>query len=118
MVVDDDVPLSILMAEILSNHDYTVSRFESGTSALEQFQKTPDAFDLVLTDQTMPIMTGDEMARSMLALKPKLPIVVCTGFSEKLTHQLAQEIGIKKVLKKPVEITELLDEIASYLPEN
>ena len=117
MVVDDDIPLSILMTEILLNHDYKVSRFESGITALEQFQKTPETFDLVLTDQTMPVMTGDEMARKMMAINPDLPVVVCTGFSEKLTPDLAQEIGIRAVMKKPVEIPALLEEIASHLPD-
>ena len=114
MVIDDDVPLSILMTEILLNHDYNVSRFESGIAALEQFQEAPEAYDLVLTDQTMPLMTGDEMARKMLAIKPDLPILVCTGFSEKLTKSLAKEIGIRSVMKKPVEIPTLLEEIAQY----
>lgn len=118
IVVDDDVSLSLLMEEILANNGYRVSRFVSGLSAYQAFASNPAKYDLVLTDQTMPGMTGDEMAQKMIQMKAHLPVIVCTGYSEKLTKELADEIGIKTIFKKPVDISLLLDEIAQQLSQN
>ena len=115
IVVDDDVSLSLLMEEILENNGYRVSRFTSGLSAYEAFAANPTEFNLVLSDQTMPGMTGDEMAQKMIKLKPGLPVIICTGYSEKLTKELADSIGIQTIFKKPVDISLLLDEIALQL---
>ena len=109
MVVDDDIPLSLLYEEILQSYGYEVSRFDNSQLALEAFSKTPSDYKLVVTDQTMPFLTGDEMSKQMLAIRPELPIIICTGFSEILNEQSAKEIGIKALLKKPVDMYELLD---------
>ena len=118
IVVDDDVSLSLLMEEILANYGYRVSRFTSGLSAYEAFASNPSEYDLILTDQTMPGMTGDEMAQKMIKMKPDLPVIVCTGYSEKLTKELADSIGIRTMFKKPVDISLLLDEIALQLSQD
>jgi len=118
IVVDDDIPLLLLFEEILRSNGYETSRFERAADALEAFKAEPNKYDLILTDQTMPNMTGDEMAKEMLNIKPELPIIVCTGFSNKLTPEMADEIGIKIMLKKPVDIHELLDHINALMKEN
>ncbi len=117
VVVDDDIALSLLMEEILENHGYRVSRFVSGTDALKAFNQNPADYDLLLTDQTMPVMTGDELACEMMRQRPNLPVIVCTGFSERLTDELAEEIGIKAIFKKPVDIRLLLDEVSGQLKQ-
>jgi len=109
MVVDDDVPLSLLYEEILHSYGYEVSRYDNSQVALEAFLKTPNDFSVIVTDQTMPFLTGDEMAKLMLMERPDLPIIICTGFSEKIDQHTAKEIGIRALLKKPVDMYKLLD---------
>jgi len=111
MVVDDDIPLSLLFEEILSSYGYEVTRFDNSQVALEAFLNNPTKFQLILSDQTMPFLTGDEMVKQMISVKPELPVIICTGYSEKLNQELANKIGIKKILTKPVAIDQLLDEI-------
>ena len=65
----------------------------------------------------MPQMTGDEMAIAMLDKRPDLPIIICTGYSEKLTLESAEKIGIKRVMKKPVDLHELLEQVAAELKQ-
>jgi len=79
--------------------------------ALEQFEAQPAAFDLVITDMTMPHLTGAELARQLLAVRPGLPVVLCTGFSEIINEEKAVALGIRRLLMKPV----LRDELAKVL---
>jgi len=109
MVVDDDISLSLLYEEILTGYRYKVSRFDNSQVALEHFLEDPDKFSLILSDQTMPFMTGAEMANKMLSKRPGLPIIICTGFSEVFNETDAQEIGIIALLKKPVDMYQLLE---------
>jgi signal transduction histidine kinase/CheY-like chemotaxis protein len=115
IVVDDDIPLSLLMQEILQSNGYRVSRFDNGKEALEQFIQAPEDYDLVLTDQTMPVMTGDVMAEAMLKYRPDIPIIVCTGYSERLTLERAEEVGLTNIFKKPVDLYQLLEKISQEL---
>ncbi|PCJ48162.1 MAG: hypothetical protein COA74_09865 [Gammaproteobacteria bacterium] len=109
MVVDDDIPLSLLFEEIINSYGYNVSRFDNSQVALQAFLTAPDDYQLIITDQTMPFLTGDEMAKQMLSVKPELPIIICTGYSEHLNEELANKIGIKTILTKPVTINTLLE---------
>ncbi|NNJ72922.1 MAG: response regulator [Enterobacterales bacterium] len=117
MVIDDDVPLTFLLAEILESYGYKVSRFEYPQEALFEFQNHADRYDLIITDQTMPEMTGDVLSVEMLKLNPNIPIIICTGYSKKLTAAMAEEIGIVNVLRKPVETHQLLEAVQTSLKE-
>ena len=75
--------------------------------ALELFRADPDAFDLVFTDQTMPRMSGSELATELLKLRPNLPIILCTGYSAKVSEEDAKEIGIRKFCMKPLDMMQL-----------
>ncbi|HSO17828.1 MAG TPA: response regulator [Desulfosarcina sp.] len=75
--------------------------------ALQMFDGHPDRFDLVITDMTMPGMTGDQLAEALLRLRPDLPIVICTGFSKRLSSIKASSLGIRAFLMKPVTVQEL-----------
>jgi len=70
--------------------------------AFETFRDKPDRFDLVITDMTMPDMTGDILAKKLMKIRPNIPIILCTGFSRRITPQKAKEIGIKEFLMKPL----------------
>jgi two-component system cell cycle sensor histidine kinase/response regulator CckA len=79
--------------------------------ALKIFLEDPGRFDLVITDQTMPHMTGMELARELLDIRPAVPIILCTGYSEAVSPGLAHSEGIDAVLMKPIQRSELTDAI-------
>jgi DNA-binding NtrC family response regulator len=84
---------------------------------LARFTADPDAFDLVITDMTMPKMTGDRLARKILEIRPDMPIILCTGYSERLTEEQARQIGIKGFAYKPIPINDLAKLIRKVLEE-
>ncbi|MCA9460781.1 MAG: response regulator, partial [Nitrospira sp.] len=81
--------------------------------ALDIFRTNPDRFDAVITDQTMPKITGEHLATELLTIRPSIPIIVCTGFSYSLTPEKAQAIGIRRLLNKPL----LIQDLAAALEE-
>ena len=85
--------------------------------ALELFQKDPNQFDLVITDMTMPFMTGDELAGEFMRIRQDIPVIICTGFSEKLTEEKALSIGIRAYLGKPLLQSEMAKTIRRVLDE-
>jgi CheY-like chemotaxis protein len=87
----------------------------SPIEALELFRAKPDHFDLVITDQTMPGMSGDELARELRKMKPHLPVIVCTGYSQTLDLERARQIGIKAFVMKPLLIKELAEAVRRAL---
>jgi PAS domain S-box-containing protein len=107
LVVDDEPFLAYLWGQMLERIGYRVTQFTSSPEALEALRAAPESFDLLITDQTMPHMTGEEMARQVLRLRPDLPIVLCTGFSHTLTEEKARALGIRAYLTKPIDRREL-----------
>ncbi len=102
LLVDDEPSIAKLEAQILSRLGYQVTQKTNSTEALGEFKTNPDNFDLVITDMTMPGMTGDQLAREILSIKPEIPIIICTGFSERVNKEQAEFIGVKGFLMKPV----------------
>ena len=115
LLVDDEEPIVKLESNMLRRLGYHVTSRVSSLEALAAFKAAPDAFDLVLTDMTMPNMTGDQLARALLSIKPDIPIIVCTGFSERISREKAEAIGIKGFLMKPVVRSELSQMIRKAL---
>jgi len=114
LLVDDETPVAELEGQILSRLGYQVTVETDSLTALETFRSQPDAFDLVISDMTMPKMTGDQLAKKILAIRADIPIVICTGFSEKINENQAKDIGVKGFLMKPVpkvEMTQMLRKI-------
>ncbi len=101
LVVDDEESLVKLAEQMLTHLGYDVVVATNSVRALELFRDQPEYFDLVITDQAMPIMTGIELTKKLLRLRPNLPIILCTGFSEALTLDKARSLGIREVIKKP-----------------
>ena len=116
-VVDDDVMIAQMMGAILEPLGYRVRTFRSGHGLLEAFAETTDAVDLVVTDMTMPEMTGAELAATLLEREAHLPIVLCTGFSESIDEQKANVIGIRKLLMKPIDMNDLAATIRTVLDD-
>jgi CheY-like chemotaxis protein len=102
LIVDDEVPIAKLEKQILERLGYTVTIKTSSIDALELFTINPYEFDLLLTDMSMPVMTGIDMAKEIVKLRPDIPIILCTGFSEQISEESMKEAGIKKLLMKPV----------------
>ena len=115
LVIDDEVGISSFLTELLSGAGYQVRAFNDALAALEAFKSAPDSIDLVITDQTMPGLTGVELVQELLSLRPKLPVILCTGYSESVDEASAQQLGISVFLKKPVVTDELLGAIATLL---
>jgi PAS domain S-box-containing protein len=109
LVVDDEAGLANAMRQMLLTLGYEAVCHTSSLDALEAFIHQPGSrsFDLVITDMTMPGMTGLGFATELLRLKPNLPIIICTGFSEQTSSETAKRIGIKEFLMKPVTLSNL-----------
>ena len=117
LLADDEEPMASLGAEMLASLGYDVSVRLSSRDALEAFRKQPDKFDLVITDMTMPNMTGVAMAREMLKIRPGLPLILTTGFSERINEEEAKRIGFKAFLMKPVSFPILARTVKDVLGE-
>jgi PAS domain S-box-containing protein len=107
LVVDDDPAIVRLEREMLESLGYRVTVFGDSAQALRAMRKSPEDFDLLLTDMTMPNFTGAELAGEVLGLRPGLPIILCTGFSELINAEKAKALGIREFMLKPVEKGEL-----------
>ena len=115
LFVDDEEALTLLTGQLLSRLGYEVVTRTNGVEALEAFRANPDRFDLVLTDQTMPQMTGFELAQEMLRIRPDIPIILCTGFSEAVTPEKAKSVGIREYLMKPLVMRQMTETITRIL---
>ncbi|MBW1737532.1 MAG: response regulator, partial [Deltaproteobacteria bacterium] len=87
----------------------------SSIEALELFKAKPDRFDLVITDMTMPNMTGDRLARELMKIRPDIPIILCTGFSERISEEKAKGMGIKAFAMKPLVMRDLANTVRKAL---
>lgn len=115
MLVDDETAILGSLKAILNRWGYVVSTFENGESALQEFKENPDQFDLIITDMTMPRMTGDKLSREALKIRTQIPIIICTGYHESFTKEDAYKAGIKKYVQKPVTGLGLLKIIREVL---
>lgn len=115
LFVDDESVLVDLGEQMLTRLGYKVTCCEDSQEALDLFQDNPYRFDLVITDTTMPNMTGDILASRLLALRPDLPVFLCTGYSEQITQEKATRIGIAAFLMKPLSISDLALTLRSTL---
>jgi len=111
LFVDDESDLVDIARQMLGRLGHEVVVQSDGNKALALFRTRPEAFDLVITDQTMPGITGMELAREILAIRPDTPIILCTGFSEHATPETIRDTGIKTFLMKPFSRREIAEAI-------
>jgi CheY-like chemotaxis protein len=102
---------------MLSDLGYDAVGTTRALQALETFKSKPDEFDLVITDMTMPGMTGDQLAAQILQLRPDIPVIICTGFSKRISSEQASSLGIRELLMKPVTVQELSRTIRDVLDQ-
>jgi PAS domain S-box-containing protein len=107
LVVDDEEPIGQLIRQMLERLGYRVTLRFSSVKALQVFKENPDAFDMVFTDMHMPKITGERLAAEVIAVKPNIPIIICTGFSNQISEEKAEALGINGFLMKPVVKSEL-----------
>jgi CheY-like chemotaxis protein len=102
LFVDDEKSIANPTSRMLERLGYTVTVKASSTDTLEAFRTQPDNFDLIISDTTMPNMTGDKLAKELLQIRPDIPIILCTGFSEKINDEKAKSIGVRALVMKPI----------------
>jgi CheY-like chemotaxis protein len=107
LFVDDEVSLVRLATQLLEKSGYRVVGHSNPLEALEQFKIDPNQFDLVITDMTMPHMTGHQLVRAIKVIQPEIPIIMCTGYSEKISSEKAKMMGIRAFLRKPLSYSDL-----------
>jgi len=117
LLVDDETPVVQLEKKMLERLGYRATTCTSSLEALEAFRENPAAFDLVITDMTMPDMTGDQLGKELISIRPDIPIIICTGFSERLNKKRAEELGIKGYLMKPVVKSDMAQMVRMVLED-
>lgn len=115
LFVDDEKHLQEVFRDMLKYLGYKVVAETDSIKALELFRAEPDKFDIVITDQTMPNMTGEELATELMRIRPDIPIILCTGYSEQMNEDKAREMGIKRFLMKPFVISKIANAVRQVL---
>jgi PAS domain S-box-containing protein len=117
LLVDDEEPIARMMQTMLERLGYQVTTRTSSLDALDTFRVSPSRFDMVISDRGMPNMTGEQLAGELLLIKPDIPIIICTGFSDENAEQHARSIGVKGFLKKPVSTGDLAEMVRKLIDE-
>jgi CheY-like chemotaxis protein len=115
MIVDDERALVALAEETISGLGYAPVGFDSSVAALQAFRREPKRFDLVLTDETMPGLTGTELAREIRRLRPDIPIILVSGYSGTQLSERARAAGVTEMLRKPLVRRDIAESVARAL---
>ena len=117
LVVDDESSIVHIIKNFLEGLGYKVSGFSSSIEALECFRENKESFSIIITDQTMPGLTGIEFSKEILKIRPDIPIVLCTGYSKVTSEIFVKAAGIKEFLKKPISRKKLAETVRAVLDE-
>ncbi|MEW6658296.1 MAG: PAS domain S-box protein [Thermodesulfobacteriota bacterium] len=118
LFVDDDADFFQAGQRMLTELGYEVAAFDNSLEALQEFQAQPRQFDLLICDQTMPGLTGLELAAACSRVRPDLPIILCTGFSEIITPEKVRAAGVREVVTKPFDLRQIGESIKKVLKKN
>ncbi|MGD9228312.1 MAG: response regulator, partial [Desulfobacterales bacterium] len=118
LLVDDEQPLVDIGKQMLERLGYTVAARTSSVEALALFNAQPNRFDLVITDIVMPNMTGEKLAEKLMDIRADIPVILCTGYSEKFTRRQASNMGIRSFLMKPLVMQDLANTVRQALAAN
>lgn len=118
LLVDDEEDVVEMMHLMLEKLGYQVISRKSSIEALDTFRKQPKKFDLVITDQTMPEMTGLELVRQLILIRPDIPVIISTGYSQTIEENNAKALGIRAYVMKPVRVREIAVKIRKVLDQN
>lgn len=117
LLVDDETSIVKMTSRMLGELGYFVTTKTSSVDALELFTSDPSAFDLVMSDVTMPKMTGEQLSESLIGIRPDIPIVLCTGYSKNISEKNAADIGVKAFIYKPITKADLAQTVRNVLDE-
>ncbi len=115
LLVDDEAMLASVTKERLEDRGYAVTARTGSVEALDTFRAHPDQFDLVITDLTMPEMTGIELAEKVMSIRPGIPVILCTGFIDPAIEEKTTKAGIRSIVSKPVNMKRLISLIRNLL---
>ncbi len=115
LVVDDEESVGRFMGDLLESHGYKTTIMNNAKTALELFSDMPGEFDLMVTDQTMPEISGTELAQQCLSIRTDFPVILSTGYSEKVNREMAMEMGIRGYIEKPMKAAALFALIETLL---
>jgi len=118
LLVDDEEAILKMGKQALERLGYQVTSRTSSIEALEAFRASPDKFDMVITDMAMPNMSGDKLSIELTKIRPDIPVLLCTGFSETMSEEKAASLGIKGFLLKPIVMKDLSQKIREVLDKN
>ena len=117
LLVDDEPQIVSLVQQMLEGLGYHVTARTGSIEALEVFCMQPERFDVVITDQTMPNMTGIDLAQKIIGIRPDIPIILCTGFSDVISEEKAKAVGILEYAMKPIVKTDIAMAIRRLLDQ-
>ena len=115
LFIDDEIALVKVGQKMLSRLGYRVDSMTSSIKALDFFRKRASEIDIVITDMTMPEMSGDQLSAELLKIRPDIPIILCTGYNQHISERRAKKIGVQAFMKKPFQIKELAQVIRDVL---
>lgn len=118
LVIDDELPIVDLLKPLLVELGYSVTTRTDSVEALELFKSKPDEFDLVVTDMSMPNLTGDKLAIELMKIRPDIPVILCSGYNKWISNESAAKIGIKAFINKPVMAADLAGIVRNVLDES
>ncbi|MDM8517213.1 response regulator [Desulfobacterales bacterium HSG16] len=118
LFIDDEKSIVDMAIQMLEQFGYTVTAKTSSADALETFRTRPDKFDLIISDISMPEITGDKLAKELLQIRPDIPIILCTGYSSRINDEKAKEIGIRDLVMKPIVKSVLAKTIRKVLDQS
>ena len=117
LIVDDEATVAKLISEMVQTKGCSTTVFNNSPAALDYFLGHKDSIDLVITDQTMPEMSGAQLAETILQAKQEIPIFLMTGYSESIDPAKAHEMGIKEFIHKPLKLADLSERLQKHLPD-
>jgi len=115
LFVDDEISIVKMTLKILTQLGYQVETALNSIEALDLFQSKPDSFDLVITDMTMPKMTGAQLSEKLMEIRSDIPVIICTGYSSLIDEENAKALGLPALLMKPINMSEIAQTIRKVL---
>jgi len=117
LFVDDEKSIVNIIGQMFERLGYKVETKQNPVEALKLFQSKPDEFDLVITDMTMPQMTGVKLSEKLKDVRPEIPVIICTGHSSLIDEEKAKKLGISAYVMKPIVMSDIAKTIRKVLDE-